>query len=105
MGYGVSLNPGHVHRGNTQNKTEAAYVYDHRVFTTGLLKDFVFGSKIGIEYVVAEAKLNFFRDNETESKYSMHLPTNVPDITHWYPFVSLYRGDDVCTISDIVRIN
>ena len=102
--YGVSLNhSGFVYKGNPQNKTSMASVYDDGA--TALMDSFARGSKIGIEYVVAESKLNFYRDDETEPEYAMDLPTNVSGITHWYPYVSLYDKDDECTISENVRIN
>merc|ERR1712154_213828 len=87
-----------------QNKTMFAYVVDDD--TKALTNFFARGCKIGIEYVVAdpESKLNFYRDDETQPKYEMDLPTDVSDITHWYPYVSLQCKDDECSISENVRI-
>merc|ERR1711971_1071508 len=67
----------------------------HNSDAATLVASFGRGSKIGIEYVVAESKLKFYRDDETEPKYVMDLPTNVhcvndcdnnggsSEITHW----------------------
>merc|ERR1712129_435663 len=94
---------GHVYKGNPKNTTMGAYVKDSGA--AALMASFARGSKIGIEYVVAESKLKFYRDDETEPKYDMDLPTNVSGITHWYPYISLWCKDDECTISENVRIN
>merc|ERR1711971_379830 len=102
--YGVSLAcGGYVYKGNPQNKTTSACVEDNDA--AALMNSFALGSKIGIEYVVAESKQNFYRDNETQPKYAMDLPTNVSGITHWYPYISLKCKDDECSISENVRIN
>merc|ERR1712129_390880 len=108
--YGVSLDRrGFVYKGNPQNETKDASVYDKGANALRLWCNSVYyfsrGSKIGIEYVVAESKLKFYRDDETEPKYAMDLPTNVSGITHWYPYVSLCSKNDECTISENVRIN
>jgi len=89
--YGVSLYPGCLYKGNPQNHTAAAWVTDQA-------SSFAGSSKISIEYVVASSKLKFYRDDETDPKYAMYLPTNVPGITHWYPYVSLMCKDDECTV-------
>ena len=37
-----------------------------------------------------------------QGKYEMNLPTDIDEITHWYPCVGLRDPLDACTISDIV---
>ena len=101
--YGVCVGSGFVYKGNPQNETVNAHVYDKG--SSALETSFGRISKIGIEYVVAESKLKFYRNDETQPKYAMDLPTNVLGITHWYPYVSLRYKDDQCTISENVRIN
>merc|ERR1712129_182584 len=96
--YGVCLCGGRVYKGNRQNKSRDAYAEDNG--TKALVDSFARGSKICIEYIVAESKLNFYRDDENTSKYSMDLPTN-SGITHWYPYVSLRDKDDECTIKNV----
>merc|ERR1712129_686575 len=53
--YGVSLSSnGKVYKGNPRNKTMHAWVEDYTA--KALMDSFARGSKIGIEYVVAESK-------------------------------------------------
>ena len=57
--YGVSISPfGLVYKGNPHNVTVNAYVEDNDALA--LMASFAPGSKIGIEYVVAESKLKFY---------------------------------------------
>merc|ERR1711971_752596 len=76
--YGVTVNPsGYVYKGNPENKTSSAHIMDESA--GALMVSFANGSKTGIEYVVSESKLNFYRNDETEPKYTMDLPTDVAD--------------------------
>jgi hypothetical protein len=98
--YGVSTDRDRYgYKGNPQNRTRQAYVKDEEM--RALVADFAKGSHIGIEYIVGESKLNFYRDDETEPKYTMKLPTDIAGITHWYPYVSLDRKGDVCQIGSV----
>ena len=98
--YGVSTHSvGCGYKGNPQNLREWAYVKDNGM--RALVASFAKGSKIGIEYIVGESKLKFYRDDETEPKYTMKLPTDIAGIAHWYPYVSLGDKGDVCQIGSV----
>merc|ERR1712228_331655 len=56
---------------------------------------------ITVKYVVAESKLVYsgLRGNGV---FELPLPTNIKDITHWYPAFTLRDEGDIYEISDIV---
>merc|ERR1712087_1046956 len=98
--YGTCITSPLAYEGNPQNKTQSAYVR-HDYGMTALVASFTNGSKIGIEYIVGESKLKFYRDDDTAPKYTMKLPTDIVGITHWYPYVSLQNANDVCQIGSV----
>merc|ERR1712154_45623 len=75
--------------------------YAHDPNCASVVEGFANGSKIGIEYLVEESKLKFFRNDEAQEKFTMQLPTDVQGITHWYPAVSLRDSGDVCQIHNV----
>merc|ERR1712013_211553 len=103
--YGVAMNKSssyytRVWKGNPQNKTLDGYVIDEAA--RDFQKEWQNGWAMGIEYVVNESKLKFYKNDEADVKYSMDLPTNIAEITHWHPCICLRFANDTCKITNVV---
>merc|ERR1712013_939717 len=90
----------------TTNSSGYAYKAGKQVSDSGytpLTKNMSRGEwKIKVTYLVDESKLQFERvDDGAIPKYEMDLPTNVQDITHWHPFISMRDANDIWTIENI----
>ncbi len=62
-------------------------------------KGYCSNAKITVEYGINESQLNFYENNQP--LYKMTLQTNINEITHWYPCISLVGGN-TCKISEEV---
>ena len=80
----------------------ALFLYKHgkEIYDTSFKLDF--RDKIfTIEYVINNSTFIFYKD-DNDRCYSIDLPTNIDEITHWYPCVRLRNQGERCVVSNIV---
>eukprot|EP01084_Bolivina_argentea_P062003 113359_1 len=65
-------------------------------------KQYTKNSVVTVEYKIRESRLSFYSENK--ELYTMILPNDIDEITHWYPCVSLRDKDDICQISNNIIV-